>query len=167
MAPQVPSEAARRRLAGYGAAGVGVGAVVGEGVGDGAGDAVGEAVGDADGVGEGCADALGDGDGDVPGLADGDGVTWGSGPTLKSGTILPIRGRSAWGPLNGAFWLGAAMTSASTAAVAATPTAASGATIARLRAGRSPVFCGERAYARRSGVRMMPSAARLAHGALE
>jgi hypothetical protein len=128
----------------------------------------------ADGVGGGPVDALGETAGEAPALGDApadgdgsaDGITSGSGPILRAGTIFPMRGRSAWGPPKGAFELGAAMTSAATAATAATPSAASGATSVRLRAGRSPVFCGERAYAT-LGRQDDSSAARLAHGALE
>jgi len=102
-------------------------------------------VGDADGD----ADALGDADGlDCAlgvALADGDGVTAGSGPTLRFGATLPMRGRSNCGPPNGEFWLGEETTRATTAAAAARPVTPSGSAIGRLRWGRSPVFCGERA----------------------
>jgi hypothetical protein len=136
---------------------VALGLLVGAGVGDAVGDAVGEGcpegLGDADGVTCGLGVALLDGEGE------GDGVTFGSGPTLRFGTMLPMRGRSACGPAKGAFWLGEDTTSATTAAAAASPVSPSGTAIGRLRSGRAPVFCGDRAYARRSGVRMMPSAA--------
>ncbi len=115
----------------------------------GVGAAVGDAVADADG--DGCADAVGEADGDAAALgealADGtaEGVTSGSGPILTFGMMLPMRGRSAWGPPKGAFRLGDETTSATATPATARPTAPSGATSGRLRSGRSPVFCGERA----------------------
>jgi hypothetical protein len=150
---------------------VGVGAAVGVAVGAADGVAVGAE--DGDGDAEGCVDGLAEavGLGCVLGLAltlgEGDGVTVETGPILRPGTMVPMRGRSLCGPPNGALPLGAAITRAPTTAKAASPVNTSGTATGRLRSGRSPVFCGDRAYARRSGVRMIPSAARLAQGALE
>src|SRR5579864_8974603 len=115
----------------------GAGVAVAVGVGAGVGDAV------ADGEGDGCADALGDADGDAGALGDavadgtGDGVTSGIGTILSFGTMLPMRGRSAWGPPNGAFWLGDEITRAAATPATARPTAPSGAASGRLRSGRS------------------------------
>src|SRR4030088_177422 len=99
--------------------------------------------------------------GDATGLGDGDGAG------VVLGVALPMRGRSCCEPENGARSLGEDTTSAATAAAAASAVRPTGTTRPARPAGRSPVFCGERAYARRPGVRMMPSDARLAHGALE
>ncbi|HEV3273910.1 MAG TPA: hypothetical protein VG299_03510, partial [Candidatus Dormibacteraeota bacterium] len=132
MAAEVPATAGtlsvpagcRRRTQAYGT-GVGVGGAgvgVGAGVDVGAGVAVGAGVRDADGDAVGDPDALGEADGLGVALLEGsaDGVTCGIGPNLTAGTTLPIRGRSACGPPNGAFSLGDETTS-----TAATPTAAS------------------------------------------
>jgi hypothetical protein len=142
---------------------------VGDGTGLGAGDGTELGVGAGDGVpGVGVAVGLGPRDGlaDAPGEADGLGDAEGDGTGSGSETTLPILG-SEPPPLlvNGVWSLGEFTTSAATAAALAALNAKAVPTIAARRTGgRSPVFCGDAFQACRSGVRLMPSAARLAVG---
>lgn len=123
----------------------------GEGVADGVGDGVGVGVG------------VGDGDDDGEGL----GVGVGAGGTLGTcgGCNCWTWGRSAGGgTLLGAG--GVVSTSAAATAATIAPGRPIHAADARLNPGRSPVVWAERRNARRSGVSLIPSAAKLAQGAL-
>jgi hypothetical protein len=122
--------------------GDGVATAVGVALGAGVDEAADDGVGDAAGVGVALGEALG------AAVADGadDGVGFGVGPTPKFGATVPIRGRSCCVPENGARSFGDDTTSAATAPAATSEARPTGRTSTRfLKAGRSPVFCGERA----------------------
>ena len=120
----------------------------------GAGDAGldGEAEGEADGVGDGDGDA--DGEGDGLGDVEGDGCEAGAGCSAGAGVAGSVGGG------------GVASEITSITASAARPAATGMASVSAPSPGRAPVLCAEFLYARRNGVRWMPSAEAPAHGAL-